>query len=129
MEKKRNGFITFYLSAMIIVGILSGFSIIREAYAEMDFNKPLQTITIIIGGLILLNAVGASLLLIWKKIGYWLIVVSAVGGLFVACYLNYVMGMSTYMGTALYGSIINPLLIFGILQIRKSGISCWRLLE
>lgn len=114
---------------MIIVCALVGFSIIREAYAEMDFNKPLQTITIIIGGLILINAVGASLLLVWEKIGYWLMVGSAVGSLCVACYTNYVMDISAYMGPALYGAIINPLLFFGILQIRKSGMSCWRLLE
>lgn len=129
MEKQRNGFITLFLSAVIIVGTFAGFSIIREAYAEMDFNKPMQTITIIIGGLLLVDALGASLLLIWKKIGYWIMVSSGIGCLCVACYLNYAMGISTYMGAAIYGSIINPLIIFGILQIRKDGISCWRLLE
>lgn len=129
MKKKRNGFITIYLYVVIIVCVFEGFSIIRRAYAEMDFDKSMQTITIIIGGLLLIHAIGASLLLTWKKLGYWLIVVNPIGSLLVACYLHYFMGISTYIGPALYSLFIIPLLNFGILQIRKDGISCWRLLE
>lgn len=129
MEKQRNGFITVWLGLIIIVNVFSGWSTIQSAVTNSFVQENIRTITALLGGLMLVVAAGAALVLAWRKIGFWLIVGAGVAGLCLSCVRYFIYGDSVNLGMAVLGAIVGPILMYAILQIRKNGISCWSMLE
>ena len=126
-ERKRHGFVTFWLVAMICVAIISLISefsgtsssfnnIMKQFGLASDFTigfNIFQSIVYIISAFLLLN---------WKKIGFWLIVIIDVISAFV-------IGNGSFIIVWLVLYAIKEGLLFGILNIRKNGVSTWDYLK
>ena len=172
-KKKRNGFVTFLLWLGIIGNIVSPArtyfvyqkykdaldpavsvlfqndldSIVHSFYSDMQSCIVLITAGAVI--LAILNIVSYSLLLNWKKAGYYLLCGSSVLSAIVSTYgnmhitdiyarlvsdvsdggvlltLNSPFTTTVLIATAVLSVIIVPLIWRGILAIRKDGKSCW----
>ncbi len=112
VEKQRHGFITFWLWFMIVINIIVGIT---------NFASGMGMITILAGGLSIVNVINAILLLNWKKVGFWLFIVTAI----CACVLNFSLEM--YSGA--FGAVAGVAILFGILQLKKNDVSCWSLMD
>lgn len=145
-EKKRHGFVTFWLWLMIIGNVISGlFNIIEhdmatwiyasEAkqqeffyvnYATGDYFRYAM---LFLGCIAFLNVVGAILLLKWKKYGFWFFVASAIVTLGIMCTYASWGGMTAAVVQSMLGAIVGPVFLCLILQLKKEGKSCWSQLE
>ena len=111
-KKERNGFVTFWLILIIGMGVFSLFmrsnnnTIIDEL---LNLNHPFYLIQTLV------YIAGAILLLFWKMVGFWIIVVIDLIG-------SFIFGFS-FLWLLLYG--IKDFILFGILNIRKNGVSAW----
>lgn len=84
--------------------------------------------------------IGYIMLLKWKKAGFWLLVIASI---VISCINMYVMGLlseacaeigsfsfSSYTTTMqVVASVIGWIVLWVILQIKKSGVSCWSQLD
>ena len=159
--RQRNGFVTFWLwlgiICSIISGIFGGFAMssytnlgyygIQLAAAGVDYShvssqlegaSTMLVITTIVSAICCI--IGYSMLLKWRKAGFWVIIVSAI---VLSCINLYAFGQisEAYSEIGLYldstvttitqvvGSFISWIILWAILQIRKDGISCWSQLD
>lgn len=160
-ERQRNGFVTFWLWFGIICSIISGIfgSIQMSSYSNLGYYgiqlvsegidishaasqlekaSTILMITTIVSAICLI--IGYSLLLKWRKAGFWLIIVAAI---VLSCINLYAFGQisDAYSEIGLYldstittitlvaGSFISWIILWAILQIKKNGISCWSQLD
>lgn len=107
-EKQRHGFVTFWLWFMIVVNAVMTIVMIANSYGMTSIVAAL---------LMAVNVVSAALLLNWKRIGFWLFCVTAVGSLIIN------ISMESYQGV--FGAILGVAILYGILNIKKDGVSCW----
>jgi hypothetical protein len=115
MIKKRHGFVTFWLWFMIIFNPILAIHIFARNYLLSWFLYSKTYLTI--NGLgCIVNFVSAILLLNWIN-GFWLILVFAIITPFINKEANFVI--------QLIYSIIVCLIQFGILHLKKNGISTW----
>lgn len=157
--KRRHGFVTFWLWLGIIVNIITIFTAIiayqnftNLGYVGMDLiasgvdinpfcdaiNHHVFIMQIIAGASGVCLIAGYVLLLKWKKAGFWLLAITSVivAGLNVLM-MNFVKQDYALLGlninwspiTQLIVTPISVLILWGILQIKKDGISCWKLLQ
>ena len=156
-KRQRNGFVTFWLWFGIICSVISGFfgSITASSYSNLSlYGMDLTTagidysyatnqlenasniivITTIVSAICCI--IGYSMLLKWKKAGFWVMIASAI---VLSCFNLYAMGQisEAYTEIGLYldstiititqvvGSFISWIILWAILQIKKNGISCW----
>lgn len=84
---------------------------------------------IVMGCLSLVNVIGASFILKWKKLGYWFFVASAVIVFSIMCSFAVSGGWTSAVIRSMFGAIAGPAILYAILCIKKNGISCWRQLE
>lgn len=160
-ERQRNGFVTFWLWFGIICSVFSGIfgSIAMSSYSNLGYygiqlisegidishaaskleNASITlVITTIVSAICLIT--GYTLLLKWRKAGFWIIIVSAI---VLSCINLYAFGQisEAYSEIGLYfdstvttitwvaGSFISWIILWAILQIKKNGISCWSQLD
>lgn len=144
--KERHGFVTFWLWFMIIGNIAGAimqvmsakYAIWAYATAEnaelffyikhgmVDYYIYASYFMIVLS---MINVAGAILLLKWKKIGYWLFVGSAATCLAIMISFAIFGGLTPAVGSSIAGAILGPVILWAILQIKKNGVSCWKLLE
>ena len=146
MEKKRHGFVRFWLWLMLIGNLFSGiYSIYNHnvaiwAYASLDmaqqffyFNREIAHFysyaMIALGCIGIVNTVSAIMLLNWKKIGFWMFLVMAVLNFCLMISFGCIGGWTTAIFQSIGGAILGPIILYLILLIRKNGISCWSQLD
>ena len=119
--KERHGCVNAWLWIVIISNL--GLDIY---YATMMFSAYTNTMSLGFGLLSILatlNVLGAILLMRWNKCGFYLFVVSSV----LAALVN--IGVLSLEPVVLLSGLFAILIWWGILQIKKDGISAWSLLE
>lgn len=146
VEKERHGFVTFWLWLMIIgnfIGVImqamsANYAIWAYATEEnatiffyfkhgmVDYYIYASYFMIVLS---LVNIAGAIVLLKWKKLGYWLFVGSAITCMAIMVSFAIIGGFTTAVGSSMAGAIVGPVILWAILQIKKNGVSCWKLLE
>jgi len=116
--KQRNGFVTFWLILMLLGNIFILYTQIFRESSPIDellgLNHSFYTIQQFV------YIAGVILLLLWIKIGFWVIV----GVDFIAWIF---MSNTTILWLLLY--VIKNFILFGILNISKNGISTWKHLD
>ena len=145
-NKERHGFVTFWLWFMIIGNIAGAIMQVMSAnYAVWAYatQENAELFFYVKHGMVgyytcasyfmivlsLINLAGAILLLKWKKIGYWLFVGSAATCLAIMISFAIFGGVTPAVGSSMAGAILGPVVLWAILQIKKNGVSCWKLLE
>jgi hypothetical protein len=116
MEKERHGFVTFYLWLSIIVNpIMAILSFSGNSYllALYNYNRTLLTIA---GFSSIAVCVAAILILNWIN-GFWMLLGVAI--------LTPFININSGFIVQLIGSSIGCLIQFGILHLKKNGISTW----
>ena len=117
--KLRHGFVTFWLWASTALNIIGALSFLGRMH---NFPR--------VGGFILLLyvivAVSNILILKWKLVGFYIIAVSLIALPFLLILHR---DLELRPIPAIMMSIVFFLLYFGILNIRKNGVSTWRLLN
>lgn len=122
--RKRHGLVTFWLGYILVSGIssilsLSIFKTEIEKILQIDFPAPLSYYLIAIGAL---NALAALFLLLWKKAGFHLLIISNI----ISLYLSIQMGAS--VGSSILG-LSQIAITYMILQMPSLGRSTWSWLK
>ena len=144
-QKKRNGFVTFFLILMTF-NIFFAFYYLFAArevmwtypnsghlddmmfseQPKLDLYYYSSYVMAMLSGL---NGAAAVLLLLWKKIGFWLAVASAVCMFILMILFSAIGGVSPMVAFSMMGALLGPVVLWAILQIRRDGVSCWKLLS
>lgn len=143
IEKQRHGFVTFWLILMIIANIAGAIvQILSANYAIWQYatEQKAQLFFYVEHGMVdyytyavyfmvvlsIINVVGASLLLNWKKVGYWLFVGSASACMVIMITFAIFGGVSNTVLSSMLGAVFGPVVLWAILQIKKNGVNCWK---
>lgn len=123
-SKQRHGFVTAWLVLMIIANSMTA---INNLFASLmitdNFPSNVPTQMIIILGIIgIANIVFSVLLFKWKKLGFWGFIITSIGSLII----NLSTGLDIVQS---FFGMVGIALIYGVLQIKKDGISAWENLE
>ncbi len=127
IQLKRNWFVTFWLWLGIIgstLGIIINVDILINL-RKMSEGMPEFTLTqlaIVVCSCLCL--MGYIMLLLWKRAGFYTIVGANLTSLGLT-----IMMIGTFPIASFVGFIIGTLLLFGILNIRRNGISYWDAME
>lgn len=149
-QKQRHGFVTFWLVLCIVSSVVSlGYGIYQFVLVDdSKFYITSDTYNLSLGIMLvtivqsILSIVFYSMILNWKKSGFWgLMVTTLVFGIVNSFLLNeFIDSLYVYGVYRSAFSVANPavsfvisaisLVIFwAILQIKEKGISCWKQLE
>ena len=120
-QKERHGFVSVWLVIMIVTNIFTTMTNLIAGFEAINSYSPPLWVYFCSSALCLLNVVAAVLLLNWKKIGFWMIAVSAACSMLINLYA---VGVGF-----VWISLIGVGILWAVLQIRKNGISCWKQLE
>ncbi len=119
-SKERHGCVTAWLILMIIAN-----SIIALTYLFTDNTtpqSPTNLTTLMLTTIGIANIIFAIMLLQWKKWAFWAFATTSL----ITLGVNISIGIS--VGNALVG-LIGIVILYGILQIKKDGITAWENLE
>lgn len=122
--RKRNFFVTFWLIYILFSGVSSVFSFSLykkevEKILEIEFSQEFAYMMIIIGAL---SALSAFLLILWKKIGFHILIVSNIISLYVSIQMGGTLGSSIM-------SLTQIALTYMILQLHSNGRTAWSWLK
>ena len=159
VNKERHGFVTFWLWLGIVSSVLGiilnlftyqnltnlgylGMDLVSKGIDITPFSEAIHPhiliwqIVSLIGGVCVI--ICYSLLLKWKKIGFW----GAVAIAIIIAIVNVIMinlvkqdymliGLSLNLNPVIQviATPISLIVLWAILQIKKNGVSCWKLLE
>lgn len=159
VNKERHGFVTFWLWLGIVSGVLGiilnlftyqnltnlgdlGMDLVSKGIDISPFSEAIHPhiliwqIVSLIGGVCVI--ICYSLLLKWKKIGFW----GAVAIAIIIAIVNVIMinlvkqdymliGLSLNLNPVIQviATPISLIVLWAVLQIKKNGVSCWKLLE
>ena len=160
-KQERAGFITFWLWLGIITNVISipfsvielnnisnlgyiGMQLIAQGVDISPFRNAIDTPIHMLIGVTILSAIsyiwGYSLLLKWKKNGFFIIVIGALINVIVNIVsypmiqdayfsIGLTVAYSTVKYVTLIGACFSIFILWMILQIKKSGVSYWSQLE
>uniref|UniRef100_UPI00404B332F hypothetical protein n=1 Tax=Fulvivirga sp. TaxID=1931237 RepID=UPI00404B332F len=119
-SKQRHGCVTAWLIFMIIINSLSVLLYVSSGQTiSENLPKPIPQpimLTLIIASFA--NLVFAVMLFQWKRWAFWAFAGTSILGLIINLYLE--LGI----GTSLFG-LMGVAILYGILQIKKDGVSAW----
>ena len=123
-SKQRHGCVTAWLIFMIIANSAIAFLYL---FASSFITETLpgnvsETMIMLLGIVSIANIIFAVMLFKWKKIGFW----GFTGTSIIALIINLNIGLG--IGQSLLG-LISIAILFGILQIKRDGVSAWKNLE
>lgn len=119
--KQRNGCVNIWLWLIIILNFIF---LIVYVFASFSESSPLRTWGMgLLSSLALINILGGILLMRWNKFGFYVLVADSILAIFCNTYF-----MQINIAVSVT-SLVAILIWFGILQIRKNGISAWEQLE
>jgi len=108
---ERHGFVSFWLWA----GVISGGIFIPFLLFLPDYIISNKFICNFFG---LSGCISYILILNWKKLGFYLFCFGNIFGIFINT-------QNSFIALSIFSSIIGILIFFGILNIKKNGISTW----
>jgi hypothetical protein len=123
-NKERHGCVT---SLLVIMIILNSLSVLAYLFAGDAVSKNLPhgisntMMSILIGGA-LANAFFSFMLLQWKRWAFWGCIITSL----VAFSVNLSIGIG--LGRLILG-LAGVVILYGVMQIRKNGISAWSNLQ
>jgi hypothetical protein len=123
--KKRNGLVTAWLLLVILSNTYTGIKYLLftdTVMAQLDLST-LKGIIIAQGLLSLAMGFFALMVFEWKKWGFW----GMIGTTITTVALSMVMGMGTILPIIVGVGIIG--ILYGMLQIKKDGVTTWDNLE
>ena len=124
-KKQRHVVVTVWLWLIIVASLLS--AIINVIYMHWGYGAYVE---IVAACMAVVNAVSAITILCWRKIGYWLFVASSIIVFSTMCSLALaIQGLPSYVLMFMLGAMVSPAVLYGILCIKKNGVSCWNQLE
>jgi ribosomal protein L37AE/L43A len=120
MDKERHGFVTFWLWSSIICGTIMLFCYILKPdfFAALSYNNN-KTLLLIASIAMVFYLVSAILILNWKN-GFWLYIVGSV----LFTFVNIGLGTINVV-LVIVLAIIGIFFCFGILHLKKNGVSTW----
>lgn len=119
-SKNRHGCLTAWLMVVIVLNsvIAAWYLIFTEAIANQEPIDASPLNIRIIGIFAVLNVIFSFLVFNWKKVGFWGFVATSI----VVTIINLNIGIG--IGQSL-GGLIGIAVLFGVLQIKKDGVSGW----
>lgn len=119
-NRRRNGFVTFWL---ILLMIVNGFMGSLNFAPEQAFGSNYDILPMWYYGISCIvsyaTVVACILLLLWKKSGF-IMIVSIAG---ISFLLNIIIGNISILSIA--GPVVSTTILYYVLQIRRRGVSCW----
>jgi len=128
VQKKRHGCVSAWLSMIIIFSALSFLlnffaSNFMIKLLSIHSVKPISKSSLMLLGILAaFNTVFAIMLSLWKKWGFWGIVVTSI----LIMPVNISIGVS--IGQSLLG-LVGIAILYGILQFKGNNVSAWKNLE
>ena len=122
MGKQRHGCLTAYLIFMIVANALTAIYYLIQNQLIIDTYETNILMVMLLVVLGIINVGAAILLLKWKKIGFYLFILSALG----AFVINLALGLS--IATSISG-LLGIAILFGVLQIGDQNNKGWPQLE
>lgn len=129
--------IAFASVSVYLIGISNnaiwGFA--TESNAQQFFYLQHDMVDLFINGVLAMgilyaiNAIGALLILLWKKSGYWLVLGASVISSLIDIALLYYGGNTSHGIVFCASGILAPAVLWGILKIKRKSQSCWDLLR
>ena len=123
-SKQRHGCVTAWLILMIIANSITAISYLfmGDTISQNLPNAIPQPMMLGLAFLGIANLVFAIMLFQWKKWAFW----GFVGTSILALAINLSIGLS--VGASLFG-LLGIAVLYGILQIKKDGVTAWENLE
>ena len=119
-QKQRHGCVTWWLWVAIIVNL-----VVAVSYSVLMFDATDGGLALgcgLLGMLGILNVLGSILLMRWNKTGFWLFFSSSLLGVVIN------IGVLDVSPAASLSFLVSVLIWWGILQIKKNGVSAWSLM-
>ncbi|MCB9304512.1 MAG: hypothetical protein H6566_28090 [Lewinellaceae bacterium] len=122
--KQRHGCVTAWLIFMIIANSLTAvtYLFMGDTVSQNLPNPIPQPMMLTLAAVSILNLVLAIMLFQWKKWAFW----AFAGTSLIALAINLSLGLG--VGTSLFG-LVGIAILYGILQIKKDGVTAWENLE
>ena len=122
--KQRHGCVTAWLILMIIANSLTAITylFLGETISQNLPNPIPQSLMIILAIIGIANLIFSILLFKWKKWAFWAFALTSL----------ITLGINLYIGTGIAASLFGlsgAAILYGILQIKKDGITTWESLE
>jgi predicted membrane metal-binding protein len=123
-SKQRHGCVTAWLIFMIIANSLTAifYLFMGDAISQNLANPIPQPMMLGLAVLGIANLIFSIMLFQWKKWAFWGISATSL----IALAINLSIGLG--IGTSMFG-LIGIVILYGILQIKKDGITTWENLE
>ena len=119
--KQRHGCVTFWLWLVVLANLG-----IALYYSVLMFDTYTSRMSLgfgFLGILGMVNVLSAILLMRWNKLGFYMLLVNSIIGLIVN------IGLLDLSPASILSSLFAILIWWGILQIRKDGVSAWKLMN
>jgi hypothetical protein len=121
--KQRHGFVTAWLVIGIVLNSITAVMYISASESVMGALPNVSPeIFILLGVCGIANIIFTVMLFQWKKLGFWGLVVSSV----VVLIINLIIGIEIIQ---LVPGLIGVVVLYGVLQIKKDGVTAWENLE
>lgn len=123
-RKEMHGCVTAWLVLGIVLNAIVAlvYFFIPDRISQSLPENPPNWIIYLLGVGAVLNVFCSAVLLKWKKIGFWGVIITSIA----AMLLNFKIGLG--IGQSVIG-LAGVLVLFGILQIKKNNRSAWDGLE
>lgn len=119
--KQRHGCISAWLWIAIIVNLATCLVYVNDVFALQSTTKIMGSGLLAVFALI--NILGCILLMRWNKTGFYVFVISSV----LASIVN--IALMEIEAAFFLSSLFSILIWWGVLQIKKDGISAWKLMD
>lgn len=118
--KTRHGFVTFWLWFSGVVAVIYGTLLLIEF---ADIGEPADMINALLA---IVSAIGFYLLLKWKKEGFWIVFVTSILEALIAIVMD---ASELNFFVSIIACAIDIGVLYGILQLKQDGVSCWSQLK
>ena len=121
--KRRFWLTSILLICRMVFAIIGALIYFLMPNILIEYNSLHNHTTVFLSGFFcLIDALGIFLLLRWKKTGFWLSAASSIA--------SAIVGIATgFAARAIMYCVSGTLVLFGVLQIPKDGVSAWKKLE
>ncbi len=122
LPAKRNGLVNAWLSIMLIVNLFA--ALIYSTFLVKNITQPKisETTEELIILITLINVFFVIRLFLWKKDGFYGLCVTTI----ISFFVNIIIGLSAM---AVIWGLVGIFILYGILQIKKNGITAWSYLK
>ena len=138
-EKQRHGFVSFWIWLNIVIDGFFSIFFIATVYDRLNLlfsSHPSvsDAIGVVVGScspalVVICMVVSLIMILKWKKLGFTIYLIASIAALaFSIIALITTESYPEFWDIIIY-SVISLVALYGVLQIKKNGVSCWTILE